>query len=173
MSVGNPDVIERQAEMSDLRLLLEVERSAFPEERWASEASLARRLELPQAETWVVLLGELLAGFSNGFPIDDLTTQAELDPPDSELYFAGGKVWMLRNVAVRPSCQGKGIGRRLIERQLFSARKHGAHTFRFTATENLTAYYSKLGFRMIREPEVFHGLPQAVWEAPVSLTMLA
>jgi GNAT superfamily N-acetyltransferase len=154
----------RLAVLSDVPAMLELEQSAFPRERWASQSSLEKRLELPDAVTWLAYVDGKPAGFSNGFPIGDFSTQEELDPDDAVLYQRRSSVWLLRNVAVHRSFQRAGVGTRLIESQLASAREYGAKYFRFTATENLTGYYSKLGFQMIRPPEAFHGLPQAVWE---------
>jgi N-acetylglutamate synthase-like GNAT family acetyltransferase len=65
---------------------------------------------------------------------------------------------------VNPGYQRIGVGRRLIERQVEAAKNYGSHSFRFTATDNLTDFYRKLGFTLIRKAESFHGLPQAVWE---------
>lgn len=42
---------ERLATMNDLPALLELEQRAFPQSRWASEATLTLRLELPDAVT--------------------------------------------------------------------------------------------------------------------------
>src|SRR5262249_22628155 len=99
---SNSSIIERRADSNDAALLLEIEQSAFAKERWASAAALARRLEFSDAETWIAFKDGTAVGFANGFPIKDLSTQAELDPPDSELYLSGGEIWLLRNVAVRP-----------------------------------------------------------------------
>jgi len=155
----------RLANIGDLPTLLIIEQSAFPPGRWASEKSLRERLELPAQATWLAFYENQPVGFANGFPIKDLSTQQELDPDDSSLFSQESKFWLLRNVAVRPEFQGKGIGKQLIQAQLNSAKEYGSKYFRFTASENLTSYYSNLGFRMIRPPEAFHGLPQSVWES--------
>ncbi|MFN8392258.1 MAG: GNAT family N-acetyltransferase [Bdellovibrionota bacterium] len=156
---------ERLATMNDLPALLELEQRAFPQSRWASEATLTLRLELPDAVTWLSFDDGAPAGFANGFPIKDLATQSDLDPPDQELYLPGGQVWLLRNIAVRPSLQRRGIGRRLVEKQVEAARSYGARCARFTAPDSLAEFYTKLGFRIIRKAGAFHGLPQAVWES--------
>ncbi len=158
------EINARIATLNDVSTLLEIERSAFPRERWASEASLRNRLQLEDSATWLAFVDGQRAGFSNGFPIGDLSTQVDLDSPDSVLYSRKSKFWLLRNVAVHVSLQRRGIGKRLIQLQVQAARDYGSKYFRFTATENLAAYYSDQGFRMIRSAEAFHGLPQAIWE---------
>lgn len=164
MKSQTPEIKERIATLEDISTLLEIEQSAFPRERWASETSLRSRLQLVDSATWLAYVDGIRAGFSNGFPIGDLSTQEDLDPPDSILYSRNSLVWLLRNVAVHSSLQRHGVGKRLIQLQIQAARNYGSKYFRFTATENLTSYYSKQGFRMIQAAEVFHGLPQAVWE---------
>lgn len=159
-----PAFSTRRATLKDLSSLLEIERAAFPPERAASETTFATRLALPQAETWMAFLGDQPMGFSSGFPIRDLSTQKDLDPPDEVLSRKDGKVWLLRNVAVFPRFQKHGAGKSLVLQQVDAAREYGARAFRFTATENLSTFYSALGFRMIRQAENFHGVPQAVWE---------
>lgn len=154
MNKSATQTIERLTTKNDLPDLLLIEQSAFPMERWASETTLARRLEFPDSGNWISFIENLPVGFANGFPIKDLKTQGELDPPDSELYKRGGKVWLLRNIAVKPSYQRMGVGRNLIERQLETAKAYGAHWFRLTATENLTDFFRNLGFTLIRKARV-------------------
>jgi GNAT superfamily N-acetyltransferase len=154
---------DRVATIDDLPDLLRIEQSAFPKERWASEDSLRRRMTLYPGGSWLALLNGDVAAFSNGFPITDRSTQADLDPADHLLFDSSGPVWLLRNVAVHQAFQRRGLGRLLINRQLELARSYGAKCFRFTATTNLNAYYSALGFSMLKEPVSFHGLPQGVW----------
>lgn len=158
----------RLASPNDLPALLELEQSAFPQARWASEESLRRRLEFPDSATWIAYWGALPVGFSNGFPISDRKTQEELDPADDILYTPKGAYWLLRNVAVRPSHQKMGFGKLLIDSQTSSARDYGCKAMRFTATEDLSNFYQSLGFSLIQPAKVFHGVPQAVWEGFVS-----
>lgn len=162
------EITERIATPDDVLILLEIEQSAFPPERWASEPTLRNRLQLADSVTWLAYLNGKPAGFSNGFPIRDISTQEGLDPADSELYSEDGNCWLLRNVAVHKSLQRCGVGKQLVQLQIQAAREYGSKYFRFTATENLTSYYSELGFQMVRPAKVFHGLPQAVWELTIS-----
>jgi predicted N-acetyltransferase YhbS len=160
---ADKELLERQANFADLPRIVEIERSAFPPERWATEASLSERLTLFPAGTWLGLRDSYPVAFANGFPISDLQTQEDLDPPDRDLFQAHGTVWLLRNLAVQKEYQKQGFGKLLIQRQVALARQLGARHFRFTATVDLTSYYSALGFTQLRAPSMFHGLPQAVW----------
>ena len=157
-------ILVRQAITEDLPYMVQVEQSAFPKERWASDKSLLTRLELFPSGSFVALKNQSILGFSNGFPIGDRSNQESLDPTDSVLYEPDGEHWLLRNVAVLREAQGKGIGTLLVQRQLQAAREHKAKSIRFTATPNLDGFYSKLGFKKTREPEEFHGVRQAFWE---------
>ena len=102
--------------------------------------------------------------FCNGFPIKDLKTQEELDPADSILFDQNGPVWLLRNVAVKKECQGKGLGKLLVNRQIKLAKEYGASFMRFTATTNFDNFYQSLGFEIISPAKSFHGIEQSVWE---------
>ena len=163
MTNPNTNLADRPATIDDLPRILQIEQSAFPKERWASSSSLQQRMQLFPAGTWLGSYGGVIAAFSNGFPIDDLATQEELDPTDELLFTPRGTVWLLRNVAVHQAFQRQGLGKLLVQRQVILARKFGAKQFRFTATSNLAGFYASLGFRILREAEQFHGLPQAVW----------
>ncbi len=158
----------RRALNEDLRSMLSVEQHAFPKHRWASFETLQNRLELFPFGNFVAVFNHEIIGFCNGFPIGDLTTQQQLDPGDRELFSKDGRNWLLRNVAVSPEFQGQGIGSELVASQLDTARQNNSNYLRFTATPNLDSFYSRLGFKKIREPEDFHGLPQALWEMKLS-----
>ena len=158
------DVTDRLAKNQDLAALLEIEQSAFEQKRWASEASLRERLELEGAATWIAFVNDKAVGFTNGFPIRDLKTQEELDPEDSFLHQEGSKIWLLRNMAVRPEYQGRIIGKKLFQRQIESAAAYGAEVVRFTTTKEFSSALGAIGFVLISEPKEFHGVVQGVWE---------
>ena len=157
------DIVIRQASPEDLKAIVQVEQSAFPQDRWAPESSLATRMKLFPSGTIVASNSDYILGFSNGFPIGDFTTQDELSPDDAQLFDETGDVWLLRNVAVHTDSQRKGIGRQLIQHQLDLAIGAGARQMRFTATPDLDSFYLKLGFDKLREAQDFHGVPQSVW----------
>jgi len=155
---------ERQATIEDLPRLLEIEQSAFPPGRWASESSLRDRIALFGIGSRIAFSSDIPAAFANGFPISKRSTHAELSPPDRELFDKNGSVWFLRNVAVHKQFQKKGLGKFLISKQIALAREFNARHFRFTATMDLTAYYAALGFKVLQKESVFHGVPQTVWD---------
>ena len=64
-------ITDRVASISDLDLILSIEQNAFPEERWASEGSLRKRMQLFAQGTWLGLCNERPVAFSNGFPIGE------------------------------------------------------------------------------------------------------
>ncbi len=152
------------ATQDDLSAMLNVEQSAFPEHRWASKETLKLRMELFPEGNLVAIANKEVVGFSNGFPIEDLRTQEQLDPVDIKLFMQGGNNWLIRNVAVMPKIQGIGIGEKLVLEQVKRAKNNNSQFIRLTATPNLDNFYSRLGFLKIREAEVFHGIRQALWE---------
>jgi GNAT superfamily N-acetyltransferase len=161
---ASKDISERLATSDDLQILLEIEQSAFPVSRWATLDSLAERLAFPAGSTWIAFVAGAPAAFANGFPIKDFRTQAELDPEDRELYLEQSKIWLLRNMAVRPEYQGRLIGKKLFDRQIESAKQFGAEVIRFTTTKSHSDSMRSLGFELISAPSEFHGVTQGVWE---------
>jgi predicted N-acetyltransferase YhbS len=164
MSNSQCDIIVRFATVADLSDMLEVEQNAFPKGRWASRETLELRLELFSLGCFIAVINAKVVGFCNGFPIGDLLTQVQLDPEDGELFLKDGENWLLRNVAVFPDFQRRGVGGQLVNSQIEAAIKNGSKYIRFTATPNLDNFYSGLGFVKTREAEIFHGVPQALWQ---------
>jgi GNAT superfamily N-acetyltransferase len=158
----------RQADFADLSSILEIEQSAFPPNRWATEAALRNRLALFPTGTWLALSHSTPVAFANGFPIRDLKSQEELNSPDEILFNVDGPVWYLRNLAVRKEFQKQGFGKLLVQRQIILAKQFGARSFRFTAASDVTLFYSSLGFTQIFAPREFHGVPQSVWNLELS-----
>ena len=68
-------------------------------------------------------------------------------------------VWKIRQVAVEPSWQGKGVGRALMTAAEAAAREAGVICLRLNSRENVCGFYEKLGF--VGEGERFHevGIP--------------
>jgi len=64
-----------------------------------------------------------------------------------------GPLWELKNIAVTPEWQGKGVGKALIAAAITSARELGANKLEVgTGNSSLDqlAFYQKAGFRMQR-----------------------
>ena len=79
----------------------------------------------------------------------------------------GGGSWQLRQMAVRPDLQGRGIGRLLVEEALGRAREAGVARLWAHAREPAVPFYERLGFAATGEPFEQVGLPhRTVTRAP-------
>jgi amino-acid N-acetyltransferase len=67
-----------------------------------------------------------------------------------ELYAEGA---LLRSVAVNPTVQGRGVGRRLTEAALQMARRHGAKTV-FLLTTTAERFFPRFGFESVTRADV-------------------
>jgi len=66
---------------------------------------------------------------------------------------ADGSLWALKNIAVTPEWQGKGVGKALIAAAISSARALGATSLEVgtgNSSIDQLAFYQKAGFRMVR-----------------------
>lgn len=154
----------RQASPKDIDALCLVEKAAFPLYRQARSAILANRIKLFPEGCYVILCENKIVGFSTALLIDDLCSLEALSPPDSQLHNPQGDIYYLRSVAIMPDYQRRGFGKTLIETQIETAHRLNKKKFRFTASQEVEAFYTHLGFKRITEYESFHGSIQAVWE---------
>ncbi|MBL4639773.1 MAG: GNAT family N-acetyltransferase [Kordiimonadaceae bacterium] len=70
-------------------------------------------------------------------------------------------LWELKNIAVSPEWQGKGVGKRLLQEAIAAAKELGAKSLEAgTGNSSLDqlAYYQKAGFRMDRIAKNFFTL---------------
>lgn len=75
--------------------------------------------------------------------------------------------WQLRQMAVRPDLQGRGVGRLLVEEALTRAREAGVHQLWAHAREPAVPFYERLGFAAVGAPFEQVGLPhRTVTRAP-------
>jgi ribosomal protein S18 acetylase RimI-like enzyme len=73
-----------------------------------------------------------------------------------------GPHWYLWALGVEPSCQGQGIGRKLLQPGLARSDAEGVPCYLETQTERNAAFYRKRGFVVVNEGQVpGQGLP--VW----------
>jgi predicted N-acetyltransferase YhbS len=65
----------------------------------------------------------------------------------------------MRQVAVAPEAQGKGIGRLLVLESEAEARRRGASVVMLNARQTAVAFYERLGYSVSGEPFLEVGLP--------------
>jgi predicted GNAT family N-acyltransferase len=63
-----------------------------------------------------------------------------------------GAFWRLRQMAVRPDLQGRGIGRHLVLGAIAAARAAGASGITLHARAEAIGFYERLGFRSVGNP---------------------
>jgi len=154
----------RQASLQDIDAICLVEKSAFPPHRQASSETLVNRMKLFPEGFYVILYKDKIVGFSTALLTDDLRSLEALNPPDNQLHQPQGNTYYLRSVGIMSEHQRKGFGKALIEKQLENARGLNKKRFCFTASEEVEAFYTHLGFKKLTNYESFHGSIQAVWE---------
>lgn len=71
-----------------------------------------------------------------------------------------GPAWFLGTVGVRPSAQGRGLGRAVIEPGLAAADAEGVPAFLETSTEANVRVYKALGFEITAEYDLPDGGPR-------------
>lgn len=157
----------RNATLSDLDNILYVEQSAFPPERQGDSETFQKRYALFKEGFFVIEVDNRIVGFSTALLTDDITSIDDLNISDSELHNPHGVVYELRSVAVKKESQNKGLGQKLVVKQIDNAKKFGKRFIRFTAAHDVEKFYDKLGFRRITPYQLFHNSEQALWEKKI------
>lgn len=76
----------------------------------------------------------------------------------------GEGLWRMRQVAVRPGRQGKGVGRKLAEFGEALARERGARGIYLHARETARGFYERCGYRAVGEEFLERGIPHVEME---------
>lgn len=76
----------------------------------------------------------------------------------------GEGLWRMRQVAVRPGRQGKGVGRKLAEFGEALAREWGARGIYLHARETARGFYERCGYRAVGEEFLERGIPHVEME---------
>ena len=69
--------------------------------------------------------------------------------PGNELMDAVADAWRLRGMAVDPSTQGSGVGRRVLEEGAAAAREGGASVLWANARTSALGFYQRMGWRIV------------------------
>jgi GNAT superfamily N-acetyltransferase len=77
-------------------------------------------------------------------------------------HLPGEPCWFLDLVAVAPTAQGRGLGRRLVMHGLDLARADGFPAFLETSTPRNVPFYQSLGFQIVDEQRAPDGGPM-IW----------
>lgn len=135
----------RTAAMADLEAVTAVEAACFPAAEAATEAEFRQRLESYAGHFWLMLEGERLISFVDGFVTDcpDLTDEMFAD---AAMHDANGAWQMIFGVNTIPTHRGRGYAGRLLERAISDAREQGRRGLVLTCKDHMIAYYARFGF---------------------------
>lgn len=108
-------------------------------------------------------------------PLGLTYSQSDLDAEAGEIFFAewqedalsgclqvrdlGTGTWKMRQVAVLPELQGRGIGKRMVQGCESWLRAHGALELELHARQGAVPFYESVGYKLIGEPFVEVGIP--------------
>ncbi|WP_173456442.1 GNAT family N-acetyltransferase [Ruminococcus flavefaciens] len=138
-------VIIRQADISDIDTVTELEKSCFPISEAADRTAFELRLRTYPECFWLLERDSQVISMING-----MTTNAE-DLCDemysgTDMYASDGKWLMLFGVATAPLYQKSGFASKLMERVIEDTKKQKRCGIVLTCKEKLIQFYSRLGF---------------------------
>ena len=153
-------MIIRTATLSDLDAIAGVEASCFPPAEAATRGQFSGRLKNYASHFWLMLDGERLIAFVDGFVTDspDLTDEMYSHP---ELHDECGEWQMIFGVNTLPEYRRKGCASELIRRAIGDSRSQGRKGVVLTCKAELVHWYSRFGFVDEGVSESVHG--GAVW----------
>ena len=138
-------MIIRKATMNDLDAISEVESECFPAAEAATKEEFRERLESYADHFLLMLDGEKLAAFIDGFVTDepDLTDQMY---ENAAMHNESGKWQMIFGVNTLPEYRRRGLAGALINEMIAEARRQGRDGLVLTCKDRLVHYYAKFGF---------------------------
>ena len=154
-------MIIRQAKMSDLDAVTEVERVCFPPLEAAPREAFEKRLEA-FSESFLVAEtddGEVV-GFVNGCVTNDEIICDDMFA-DTSHHNPDGIYQAIFGFAVIPEYRGKGVAQKLMQGIIDLTRERGKKGLTLTCKEHLIEYYGKYGYENMGVSESSHG--GAVW----------
>ncbi|SFH93049.1 Predicted N-acetyltransferase YhbS [Tindallia magadiensis] len=146
----------REAKMSDLDSIVEIEKRCFPEAEAASKESLQERVSIFTKSFYVAIADDKLIGFINGSVTneqkihDDMFHHADLHIPE-------GSYQSVFGLDVLPEYRCQGVAAQLMMHMIDCAKQHSRKGVILTCKEHLIDYYSKFGFENLGVSESVHG----------------
>ena len=139
----------RNAKMTDLQAIADVEALCFPPAEAATKEEFAERLAVYGDHFWLLFAeepeGERLISFVDGMVTDEADLRDEMYER-AELHKKNGSWQMIFGVNTIPDYRKKGCAELLLSRAIEDARKQGRKGLVLTCKEALIHYYAKLGF---------------------------
>ncbi len=135
----------RTATMNDLDALTAVEAECFPPAEAARREEFAERIKYYGNHFWLMLDGERLIAFADGFVTDESDLTDEMYER-AELHNERGKWQMIFGVNTMPDYRCHGYAGELLRRAIDDARAQGRAGLVLTCKDHLVDYYAKFGF---------------------------
>ncbi|MBP3633204.1 MAG: GNAT family N-acetyltransferase [Oscillospiraceae bacterium] len=149
----------RQVTLSDLERVTALEASCFPSAEAATGEAFAYRIKAFPERFFVAEEDGEILGIINGCACSKSTISDDLYEPQG--HEPGAKNQMIFGLAVKPSCQGRGIGSALMEHMIGFCRQTDMNAVILTCKEEKIGYYERFGFENRGVSASIHG--GAVW----------
>jgi len=149
-------MIIRQATITDLDGITEVERVCFPPLEAAPRESFEKRLRAFSDSFLVAEVDGEIVGFVNGCVTNDKVICDEMFK-DTSYHDKDGDYQSIFGFAVIPEHRGKGVAQRLMEEIIELTRKRGKVGLTLTCKEHLIEYYGEYGYEKLGVSESCHG----------------
>lgn len=139
------DMNIRQAYITDLDKLAEIEGVSYPEAESASKESIRARIIAFSECFWVLEdEGEIL-GFINGMTTDHKDLADEMYE-STDMYDPDGEYLMIFSVVTAPKHRNHGYAGTIMERVISDSKIQGRKEIVLTCKERLLPFYGKFGY---------------------------
>ena len=135
----------RRATAADLDSIAAVEAACFPAEEAATREQFGERLKHYADHFLLMLDGEKLVSFIDGFVTDERDLTDEMYER-ADLHNEAGAWQMIFGLNTMPEYRRTGLAGELIQRFIEEAREQGRRGLVLTCKDSLVDYYSKFGF---------------------------
>ena len=154
------EIVIRQATLSDLDAVTELEQQCFPASEAANRDTFTHRLNSFPECFWIAEAGGQITAMINGMTTDSRDLNDEMYD-DSTLYSANGAWLMLFGVATHPAYQKHGLASRLMNHVIEEMKRQEKSGIVLTCKEELLQFYQRFGFVSEGVSDSVHG--GAVW----------
>lgn len=146
MQTKNKTMRIRNADISDLDRITEVEALCFPEPEAATRESLAERLRCYPGHFWVLEEKEQIVGFVNGL-VTDCSHLEDRMYENASVHEEDGAWQMIFGVDTIPEYRNRGCATMLLKHVIKAAKQQKRKGIVLTCKEHLVHFYSKFGFK--------------------------
>ena len=138
-------MIIRTANMDDLDAVASVEALCFPPAEAATKEVFSQRLRYYANHFWLMLDGERLISFVDGFVTDQEDLEDEMYEQAS-MHDENGAWQMIFGVNTLPEYRRRGLAGQLLETAIAAAKQQGRKGLVLTCKDKLVHYYARFGF---------------------------